>query len=58
MKLFDVYLGGNIPTGKRSLAYHIQFQAMDRTLNSDEVNKAFDSLVTRLGRELNAELRE
>ena len=58
VKLFDVYLGENIPTGKRSLAYHIQFQAMDRTLNSDEVSKAFDSLVARLGRELGAELRE
>ena len=58
VKLFDVYSEENIPAGKRSLAYHIQFQAMDRTLNSDEVNKAFDSLVTRLGRELNAELRE
>ena len=58
VKLFDVYSGENIPEGKRSLAYHIQFQAMDRTLNSDEVSKAFNSLVTRLGRELNAELRE
>ena len=58
VKLFDVYSGENIPAGKRSLAYHIQFQAMDRTLNSDEVSKAFNSLVARLGRELGAELRE
>ncbi len=58
VKLFDVYSGENIPDGKRSLAYHIQFQATDRTLNSDEVSKSFNSLVARLGRELGAELRE
>ena len=55
--LFDVYTGENIPTGKRSLAYHIYFQSPDRTLTSEEVNRAIQSVLSSLSREVGAELR-
>ena len=55
--LFDVYQGDKMPAGKKSLAYHIVYQAPDRTLTSDEVQKGQDRLLERLRRELGAELR-
>ncbi|HEX4217805.1 MAG TPA: hypothetical protein VHZ02_05525, partial [Acidimicrobiales bacterium] len=35
--LFDVYRGDSVPEGTRSLAYHLRFCALDRTLTDDEV---------------------
>ena len=55
--LFDVYIGDKVPAGKKSLAYRIVYQATNRTLTSDEAQKAQDRLLERLKRELNATLR-
>ncbi len=57
VQLFDVYEGENIPAGRRSLAYHIYFQAPDRTLTSDEVQKAFKGIIRSLEHQVKAELR-
>jgi len=35
--LFDVYRGGNVPAGKKSLAFRVTYQAMDRTLKDKDV---------------------
>jgi phenylalanyl-tRNA synthetase beta chain len=37
VNLFDVYRGESVPEGTRSLAYHLRFCALDRTLTDDEV---------------------
>jgi phenylalanyl-tRNA synthetase beta chain len=37
VELFDVYRGESVPQGTRSLAYHLRFSALDRTLTDDEV---------------------
>ena len=37
VELFDVYRGGSIEAGKKSLAIHVEFCAKDRTLQSAEV---------------------
>ncbi len=37
VSLFDVYRGDSVPQGTRSLAYHLRFSALDRTLTDDEV---------------------
>jgi phenylalanyl-tRNA synthetase beta chain len=37
VKLFDVYRGGNIPEGSRSLAFRLRFCSSDHTLTDDEV---------------------
>ena len=58
VSLFDVYVGGNLPAGKRSLAYHIQFQSPDRTLTAEEVGRALQFVVASLEREVGAELRQ
>lgn len=55
--LFDVYQGPGIPEGKRSIAYHIVYQAPDRTLTDVEVNRVQSHIETVLKKELQATLR-
>lgn len=56
--LFDVYRGSPLPEGKRSLAYRLTFQAMDRVLVEDEVNRLREKkIVPALERELGATIR-
>lgn len=55
--LFDVYRGEPIPRGKKSLAYKLTFQAMDRTLSDADATKLREKIVARLKHELGAELR-
>jgi phenylalanyl-tRNA synthetase beta chain len=56
-ELFDIYAGENIAEGTKSLAFHVYFQARDRTLTNEEVNKSLDGLLRTLERELNVTLR-
>ena len=56
-RLFDVYEGPPLPAGKRSLAYAVHFQSLERTLTDAEVADARRRLVRRLEHELGAELR-
>ena len=56
-ELFDIYSGENIPPGTKSLAYHVYFQAHDRTLTTEEVNRSLQSLLRTLEREVQASLR-
>ena len=56
-ELFDIYAGENISEGTKSLAFHVYFQARDRTLTNEEVNKSLDGLLRTLERELNVTLR-
>jgi phenylalanyl-tRNA synthetase beta chain len=55
--LFDVFQGGPIPEGKKSLAFSLEFRAPDRTLTDDEAEQAVQSIVQRLASEFGAELR-
>jgi phenylalanyl-tRNA synthetase beta chain len=55
--LFDVYEGPPLPQGKRSLAYQLHFQALDKTLTDQEVADARRRIVRRLEHEFGAELR-
>jgi phenylalanyl-tRNA synthetase beta chain len=55
--LFDVYRGGQVGAGRKSLAYRLVYQADDRTLTDKEVAKQRNKIVRRLERELGAKLR-
>ncbi|MGQ0600253.1 MAG: phenylalanine--tRNA ligase subunit beta [Anaerolineales bacterium] len=57
LTLFDVYRGEQIGTGKKSLAYSLTYQALDRTLTDTEVAKLRGKIVKRLQEELGATLR-
>ncbi len=58
VELFDIFRGGSIPTGKKSLAYSLTFRAADRTLTDAEVNEAHERIKRRLQEKLRGEIRE
>jgi len=57
VKIFDVYSGEQVPTGKKSLAYRIVFQSPTHTLTDEEVDKVQQKILDRLSKELGATLR-
>jgi len=57
VELFDVFEGGNLGEGKKSMAYHLQFGADDRTLKAEEVDRVMETLRARLKEAFGAEIR-
>lgn len=57
LKVFDVFSGGSLAEGERSVALGLVWQRVDRTLNDDEVSAVFDSLVSALTDKFGARLR-
>jgi phenylalanyl-tRNA synthetase beta chain len=57
VRLFDVYRGEPIPAGKKSLAYAISYQDLERTLTDKNVARVREKIRVQLERELNAVLR-
>jgi phenylalanyl-tRNA synthetase beta chain len=55
--LFDVFRGGTIPEGRKSLAFALEFRAPDRTLTDEEIEPAVAAIVDRTRSEFGAELR-
>ena len=55
--LFDVFRGGSLPPGTKSLAFAVDLRAADRTLTSEETEPVVAAIVERLARDLGAELR-
>ncbi len=58
VRLFDVYAGGSIPSGKKSAAFSIEFQSEERTLTEEEVETVVSVIVRKLEDKFNAELRK
>ncbi len=57
VKLFDIYTGKQIPSGKKSVAYAISYRAENKTLTDTEVNKVHDKILRSLEYKLGAQLR-
>ncbi len=55
--VFDVYTGDQVPPGKKSVAFALQYQSDDHTLTDDEVAKSRRKIIERLRREFGAEVR-
>jgi phenylalanyl-tRNA synthetase beta chain len=55
--LFDVYAGGQLPPGKKSLGYRITFQSPTHTLTDEEVNKVLEQILNKLSAQFGATLR-
>jgi phenylalanyl-tRNA synthetase beta chain len=55
--LFDVYEGKQIPEGKKSLAFSIEYRSRDRTLTDEEIDIVHDKIVNRVSDRFSAELR-
>lgn len=56
-ELFDVYEGSHLGEGKKSMAYHLEFGAHDRTLETSEVDKAAEAVRKALRESFGAEDR-
>ena len=57
IQLFDVYVGPQVGTDKKSLAFSLRFRADDRTLTSEEASAARDAAVAEATRRTGAQLR-
>jgi phenylalanyl-tRNA synthetase beta chain len=57
VRLFDVYRGEKIGAGRKSLAYSLTYQAVDRTLSDKDVAGLRTHILRRLEQELGAVLR-
>ncbi|MEH6652469.1 MAG: phenylalanine--tRNA ligase subunit beta [Motiliproteus sp.] len=55
--LFDVYQGEGIENGKKSLALSLTWQHPSHTLNDEQVNQMFESVVSAAQTQLGATLR-
>ena len=55
--LFDMYEGEELPDGRKNLAFHIIYQAKDRTLTGQEVDKIQNKIIKILEEEPEWEVR-
>ena len=58
LRVFDVYRGAGIETGRKSVALGLIFQDISRTLTDDDVERLMASIVADLRESLNAKIRE
>ena len=57
IELFDVYQGESLGDNKKSLAFHIIYQA-NRTLTNEEVDKIQNKLIENLSNKFSAKIRD
>jgi phenylalanyl-tRNA synthetase beta chain len=56
-RVFDVYRGGQIPDGKKSIAVRVAFQSSERTLSDEDAQLIRGRIVSALADAFGAELR-
>jgi phenylalanyl-tRNA synthetase beta chain len=56
--LFDIYQGGNIDPGRKSLALGLILQASSQTLTDQEVDRSMARILARLESDIGARLRD
>ena len=57
VELFDVYEGEGLGENNRNLAFHIIYQAPDRTLTAEEIEKEQANLIKLLEKKFGAQIR-
>ncbi len=56
-RIFDVYRGGQVPEGRKSVALRVAFQSPERTLSDEDARVIRERIVAALGERFRAELR-
>ncbi len=56
-RIFDVFTGGTVQDGKKSVAVSLHLRASDKTLTEEEINRIQDKALKKLRLALGAELR-
>ena len=57
IKIFDVYEGENIPSGKKSIALKVTIQSDHKTLNENDLTKISEKIVSTVEEKTSAKLR-
>ncbi|MDJ0840001.1 MAG: phenylalanine--tRNA ligase subunit beta [Acidobacteriota bacterium] len=57
LELFDVYQGKSVGTGKKSLGFRFRFQALERTLTSEEVSATMERVTQSVKETFGAVIR-
>lgn len=57
VRLFDRFVGGQVPEGHSSLAFHVVYRSADRTLTDAEVDAAHANVVATASEQFGATLR-
>ena len=57
VRLFDIYEGSQVDSGKKSLAFALEFRAPDRTLTDTEVLSVRDAVISACEDAFAAKLR-
>jgi phenylalanyl-tRNA synthetase beta chain len=57
MRAFDVYRGGQVGEGRKSVAFAVSFQSPERTLSDEDAAKLREKIVGALAKRFGAELR-
>jgi phenylalanyl-tRNA synthetase beta chain len=57
VELFDVYVGKPLLPSEKNFAFHLTYQAFDRTLKDFEAKEAQKKIITRLQKEIGAKVR-
>lgn len=58
IEVFDVYVGQNISSNEKSIAYKLTFQDQTKTLTDDEVMELFNKIIKDVESKCNAKLRD
>ncbi len=56
--VFDMFTGGPVPPGRKSLAFSISFRSTQKTLEDEEIDALYEKIVARLEQRFEARLRE
>lgn len=58
VEIFDVYTGNPIPDGRKSLAFSLRYQSLERTLTDEEVNLLNSRILEGIQQDFGAERRK
>jgi len=58
VKVFDVYRSGQIGANKKSIGFSLEFYSSERTLEENEIEPVFNTIIQVLKEEYNADLRK
>jgi len=57
VKIFDVYQGDNIETGKKSIAFSVTLEPKDKTLSEKDIDQVSKKIITTVQKTTGATLR-
>ena len=57
VEIFDLYKGSPLNSDSKSIAISLTYQAMDKTLNDNDINPVHQEIIAKLIKEFDASIR-